>query len=177
METNGNSWILGELATLPREEKLLKKSGMTSYMHLIGSRYICIREATDNQRGILMKVLGKVSSDRISFKNGKPFCKDDHEELFYGSRYFSYPFPSANQITEALDILRSNQDLQQKFEKASMHFNPDSTFWVSDTTRNVFLRKIAQFLNGHDGQLYPANDNSEHYRITFVYFNNGKLNW
>ena len=176
METNGNNWGLGELVTLPREERILKKSGTTEYMHIIGSRYICIREATNKQRGILMRVLGKANGDRITIENGKPFCKDDHEELFYGSRYFSYPFPSASQITEALDILRANQDLQQKFEKASMHLNPDSTFWVSDTTRNVILRKIAQFVNGHDGQLYPANDN-EHYRITFVYFYKGNLNW
>ena len=177
METTENNWILGELVNLPHQEKLLKKSGSKSYSRFIGSRYICIREATEGQRGILMKVLGKTDGDRIILVNGEPFCKDDREELFAGKRYFSYPFPRDNEVMEALDILRGNQDLQRKFEEASMHVNPDSTFWVSDTVRNMLLRRKPQFLGGRDGQLYPANDDSEHYRVTFVYFYKGSLNW
>ena len=177
METTENNWALGEIAILPREEKLLKKSGTTSYSRYIGSRYICIREATDGQRGILMKVLGKTDGDRIHMVNGEPFCKEDREELFVGKRYFSYPFPTANQVMEAIEIVRNNQDLQRKFEEASMHINPDSTFWVSDTTRNMLLRRKQQFLDGRDGQLYPARDDGEHYRVTFVYFYKGCLNW
>lgn len=177
METTENNWTLGEMATLPREEKLLKESGMKSYSHYIASHYICIREATDRQRGILMKVLGKMDSDRIMIVNGKPFSKDDREELFAGRRYYSYPFPTASTVREALDIIRNDQDLQQKFEAASMHINPDSTFWVSDTTRNMLMQKKLQFLGGRDGQLYPASDDGLHYRVTFVYFYKGNLNW
>lgn len=177
METSENNWTLGELVTLPRHDKLLKKSGSTSYLRYIGSRYICIREATDGHRGILMKVLGKTDGDRIHMMNGEPFCKDDREELFIGVRYFSYSFPRATEVMEALDILRGNQDLQRKFEEASMHVNPDSTFWVSDTVRNMLLRRKPQFLGGRDGQLYPARDDGEHYRVTFVYFYKGSLNW
>lgn len=177
METTENNWTLGEMATLPREEKLLKESGMKSYSHYIASRYICIREATDRQRGILMKVLGKMDSDRIMIVNGKPFSKDDREELFAGRRYYSYPFPTASTVREALDIIRNDQDLQQKFEAASMHINPDSTFWVSDTTHNMLMQKKLQFLGGRDGQLYPASDDGLHYRVTFVYFYKGNLNW
>ena len=108
METTENNWILGELVNLPHQEKLLKKSGSTSYSRFIGSRYICIREATGGQRGILMKVLGKTDGDRIIMVNGQPFCKDDREELFAGKRYFSYPFPRDNEVMEALDILRQS---------------------------------------------------------------------
>lgn len=177
METIENKWTLGELVTLPRQEKLLKKSGTTSYLRYIGSRYICIREATDGHRGILMKVLGKTDGDRIIMVNGEPFSKDDREELFVGVRYLSYLFPRDNEVMEALDILRGNQDLQRKFEEASMHVNPDSTFWVSDTVRNVLLHRKPQYLSGRDGQLYPASDDGEHYRVTFVYFYKGSLNW
>lgn len=177
MATTENNWSLGELVILPREEKLLKKWYSKSYSLYIGSRYICIREATNGQRGILMKVLGKTSGDHIMMVNGEPFGKDDREELFNGLRYFSYPFPTASHTMEALDILRANPDLQQKFKEASMHINPDSTFWVSDTTRSMLIFKKPQFLGGRDGQLYLANDNSEHYRVTFVYFYKGNLNW
>jgi hypothetical protein len=177
MDINKNNWTLGEIANLPREEKLLKKSGSTYYSRYIASRYICIREATEGQRGILMKVLGKSDGDRIIMVNGEPFSKDDRDELFAGVRYFSYSFPRVTDVLEALDIIRGNHDLLRKFEEASMHVNPDSTFWVSDTVRNMLLRKKPQFLGGRDGQLYPARDDGEHYRVTFVYFYKGSLNW
>ncbi|MBR1411014.1 MAG: hypothetical protein IJ580_07955 [Prevotella sp.] len=177
METTENKWALGEIATLPREEKLLMVSGSRSYSHYISSHYICIREETEGKRGILMKVIGKANIDRIKLVDGKPFGKDDREELFVGYNYFSYPFPNTNEVVEALDIIRGNLDLQRKFNESSMHINPDSTFWVNDTTRNLFLQRKLQYLGGRDGQLYPARDDGEHYRVTFVYFYKGSLYW
>ena len=49
MESTENNWTLGENVNLPRQEKGLK-SGSTSYVHYIASRYICIREATEGDR-------------------------------------------------------------------------------------------------------------------------------
>ena len=46
----------------------------------MASRYICIREATAGQRGILLKVLGKTTRENIIMRGGKPFCKDDKYE-------------------------------------------------------------------------------------------------
>ena len=175
MESNEHNWSLGEIATLQKMEKLLKKSGSTAYVHYISSRYICIREATDKQRGILVKVLGKPYGDQVGMVNGKPFCKDDHYELFDSHRYYSFPFPSARDVKEALDIIRENQDLLQKFEAASMHINPNSTFWVNNTTRNKFFIKKPQVLSGRDGQLYPADNDGQHYRLSIVYFFKGSL--
>ena len=177
METTESNWTLGEVTTLPRKERLLKKSSRKSYSRYIGSRYVCIREATNEQRGILMKVLGKANSDKIMMVGSEPFCKDDREELFFGVHYLSYTFPKANEVTEALNIIRANQNLKQQFEEVSMHINPDSTFWVSDTTRNMLLVRKPQYLDGRNGQLYTARDNGEHYRVTFVYFYKDNLNW
>lgn len=177
MDSNKNNWRLGETITLQREERRLMQSGLNSYEHYIGSRYICIREASEGQQGILLKVLGKTDSEQIRIVNGCPFCKDDHDELFESDRYFSYPFPSTKSVQEALEIIRNNQDLLHKFEKISMHLNPHSTFWVSDTTRKMLLLKKLQYYNSQDGQLYPAKDSNSHYRITFVYFSEGKLYW
>jgi hypothetical protein len=177
METYKNKWTLGEIVTLDRKEKLLKESGSTIYERFIRSRYICIREANEGQRGILMKVLGKTDSSQIRIVNGQPFCMDDYEELFEGDRCFSFPFPSANEVKEALGIIRYNQSLLQKFENASMHINPNSTFWVNDITRNMLFMKKPQYYSARDGRLSPAKDNSNHYRITFVYFREGELTW
>ena len=177
MESNENKWTLGEIVTLDRKEKPLKKSGTTTYERFIRSRYICFREATEGQQGILMKVLGKPDSEQIKIVNGQPFCKDDYEELFEGNRFFSFPFPSANEVKEALGIIRYNQSLLQKFENASMHINPNSTFWVNDITRNMLFMKKPQYYSARDGRISPAKDDSNHYRITFVYFHQGELRW
>ena len=177
MESNKSNWNLGEIANLPRTEKVLKQSGSTTYVHYIQSRYICIREATENQRGILLKVLGKPNSEHLRMVSGLPFCKDDREELFNGRRYFSFPFPSARDVQEVLEILKWNQSLVDQFEAASMHINPDSTFWVNDTTRNMLFQKKPQFLDARDAQLHPATDDANHYRLSIVHFFKGNLNW
>ena len=177
MESNKNNWTLGEIATLPKQEKTLKKSLTNQYVHYIASRYICIREATDTQRGILVKVLGKCNDEPIRIVNGEPFCNDFHDELFTKDSYSSYPFPSAREVQEVIEILKANQDLLQKFESAKMHINPDSTFWVRDTTRNKLFRKRLQILSGRDGELHPADDDGFHYRLSIVYFFKGSLVW
>ena len=177
MKTTENNWALGELVILPREEKTLKENRSKSYSRFIGSRYLCIREEANGQRGILMKVLGRTIPDKIMIVNGEPFCKDDHVELFFGDRYLSYPFPTAHEVMEVLSILRTNPDLQQQLEKTFVHINSDSTFWIRDTTRNMFFRRTPQYLSACDGQVHSSHDNSEHYRVTFVYFYKGNLSW
>lgn len=178
MEYNANNnWNLGEMAILEKKEKLLKDSSSTIYNRYIGSRYICIREATERRRGILMKVLGKPYIDQIRIVKGQPFCEDYHDLLFEGNLYASYPFPSASEVQTALEIIRGNESLLHKFEKESMHINPDSTFWVKEITHNALFLKKLQYLDSRDGLLHPATDESNHYRVTFVYFRDGKLLW
>ena len=177
MDSNKNNWTLGEVITLKRTQRTLKESGSTSYAQYISSRYICIREDHDGQNGILVKVLGKAYSGQIGMVNGQPFCKDDHEELFAGHRYCSYPFPSVKEVQEVLDIIRDDKSLLQKFEAASMHINPNSTFWVRDTSRNMLFMRKPQFFGGRNGQLYSARDDDYHYRLSIVYFSNGSLIW
>ena len=90
----------------------------------------------------------------------------------------AYMFPtSVKEVQEVLEILRDNKSLLQKFEDASMHINPSSTFWVSDIKRNRFFMKKPQIFSGRDGQLLPAQDDGYHYRISIVYFSKGSLIW
>ena len=65
METPEHKWSVGELVSLTWNERQLKKNGSTSYAELVSSRYICVREATDEQpsstfwvRGIAGRMLG-----------------------------------------------------------------------------------------------------------------------
>ena len=176
MDSKENNWTVGETVILKRMEKSLSEGLSTLYAQYISSRYICIREVNGEQRGILLKVLGKAYSNQIEMVNGQPFCKDDHEELFAGHRYCSYPFPSAKEVQEVLEILRDDKSLLQKFEAASMHINPNSTFWVNDTTHNMLLMRKPQILNGRDGQISSAGD-VNHYRISIVYFSKDSLIW
>ena len=175
MEINENNWKVGELVNLPRMEKFLKKSGSTRYERLTGSRYICVREATDNQRGILVKVLGKCLPEYVKVVGGKPFTKDDHEELFEGRRYFSYPYPMAKDVKEVLGILRNNPSLLQYFQNASMHINPNSKFWVSDMAHHLLVLKKPQCYDASSDTLCSITENELAYRITMLYFFKGEL--
>ena len=177
MESKENNWSVGEIVTLSKTKKPLKKSGSRTFVRYVNSRYICIREAKDGQRGILLKVLGKAMADDIAMVNSEPFCKDYSEDLFESTTYFSYPFPSTDEVQEVLSIFREHPGLTAVFEKASMHINPNSTFWVSDTVRNKFFLKKPQILSGRDGQLCTPSDDDNHYRLSIVYFFKGSLIW
>ena len=47
--------------------------------------------------------------DQILLVSGTPFCKDDRDYLFRGKCYYSYPFPLADDLKEALDIIVPTQ--------------------------------------------------------------------
>lgn len=169
---------IGEIINLPRAKRVLASSNNATYERFIGSRYICIREASTEQRGILVKVLGRAYGDYAKIIKGEPFWKDDDDILFYGAIYYSYALPSAKAVKEVLDIVRGNQDLLNRFEEAGMHLNPNSTFWVNKIKHSKLFFKKLQYLDAHDGKLYTANNADSHYRISIVYFNNdGELSW
>ncbi len=176
-ESTNKDWRVGELVTLGQSTTLLKKNGTKSYLSVVSSHYVCVREATERQQGILVKVLGKVTRDQILMVNGNPFCKDDRDYLVKGKRYFSYPFPLADDLKEALDIIVANPSLQQRFEEESMHFNPSSTFWVRGIAGRMLGLKKLQFFDASTGQLFKALDDTPHYRLTIAFFNKDKLSW
>ena len=78
MESDKKNFTLGEVVLLPRKTSQINKR----YEYLMMSRYICIREASENQRGILLRVLGKTARQNIIMQGGKPFCKDDKYEAY-----------------------------------------------------------------------------------------------
>jgi hypothetical protein len=97
--------------------------------------------------------------------------------MFEGDRYFSYPFPKANQVKEVLDILRQSPRLLMTLEGLKMHINPNSMFWVSEIARKAFFFKIPQVYDSRTGQLLPASKDTLYYRISIVYFFEGELIW
>ena len=77
-----------------------------------------------------------------------------------------------DEVKEALDILRSNPELVDKFEKASMHINPRSSYWVRDAGRNMLFMKTPQVYDSRSEELTDSgNRSSIHYRLAIVYFN------
>ena len=109
-------------------------------------------------------------------KGGEPFCKDDKEEAFSSDIYYSYRFPSEVELKEVLHILRHDQCLIDILEEASMHINPNSTFWVRDTARSVLLQKKLQYHDVPSGKLIAdSNDGKVHYRLTIAYFRKSQI--
>lgn len=169
MDSNDKKWSLGELVHLPRTTRFLENKNFKSYENFIGSRYICIREATEGQYGILLKVLGRTPAEFIKMVCGSPFCKDDSMELFEGICYFSYSFPTLAQVKEVLEVLRNNPDLLPKFDEAMMHVNPKSSFWIREATKKFFMLK-PQYYDVSTDSLSIAPGDPAPYRLTMVYF-------
>ena len=176
LDLAGSDCRLGELVTLNWNDALIKKSGQTSYAYCAVSNYVCVREATDSQCGILVKVLGRISKEFIMFVNGEPFCKDEREDLFKGMRYYSYPFPTVDALKEVLEIVGSDEVLKERLKAESMSFNPLSSFWVRETAGS-FLTKKPQYYDATSGLLCKATDNTAHYRLTIAYFQQDELFW
>ena len=168
MESEEKKNILGTIVTFPRKEELLKKNITQSFVRQTGSRYICVREATDGQEGIYVKVLGKIPKDLIMMVCGQPFVKDDRAEMFDGVCYYSYPFPTLEELKEVLDIIRNNRSLLQQFEEASMHINPQSKFWVNETASHLLVMKKPQYYDAASDSLLTALDIDIAYRLTIV---------
>ena len=172
LRTTKNEWSVGELVTLNWTRTHLIKEGKMSYSYMIDSRYFCIREATESQRGILIKSLDKTKQNNIMLVRGKPFCKDDFDNMFLNKHYFSFSFPMVDELKEVLDILRSDIDIQQKLLDNNMITNPNGTFWVNDTKSQFLgLKQKLQYYDSPTDSMVTANSQSErHQRITIVYF-------
>lgn len=170
-------WSLGEEVTLPRTERLLKKSGSRIYHRYINSRYICIREASDDQPGILLKVLGKAMSDDVFMVSSQPFSKDHVDDLFEGRLYYSYPFPTEHEIREVLDIFHNNPNFVVTFEKASMHINPQSKFWINEISSRLVFMKKPRYYDARKHITDKATNDTIAYRLSVVYFTKSELIW
>jgi hypothetical protein len=154
------------------------KSGWNStYVRYINSRYICVREATDSQRAIFAKVLGRFAPSEVSIVDGKPFTRNDTDQLFEGYCYYSYPFPELKDVTEFLEILRSNPSLLKCFEEASMPFKPQSKIWVNEVLKYLFIKKKPMCYNPSADCLCTANDNEAPYRLTLAFYFKDELIW
>ena len=91
-------------------------------------------------------------------------------ELFEGICYFSYSFPRLEDLKEVLEVLRNNPDLLPKFDAASMHVNPKSSFWIRETTKKLFLIRKPQCYDVSTDSLSTSIDDPAPYRVTMVYF-------
>ena len=177
MEPITSNWKTGDIVTLQRIDKMLKKNSTTAYKELVSSRYVCVHEASKGERGILVKVLGKIPARYLNIVDGKPFVKDDTEELFYDTNYYSFPFPKANEVEEVLSIIRNNPELKKQFESISMHINTEATFWVRETTRNLLFTKQLQYFDAKSCHTCKAIENKARYRLSIVYYYNSELVW
>ena len=172
-ESDNKNWKLGEVVVLPRKTTQSNKK----YEYLMASRYICIREATAGQRGILLKVLGKTTRENIIMQGGQPFCKDEKYEGLYSDTYFSYRFPSMKELKEVLDILKKDESLLEIFKINNMSIKLDSTFWVRDTASRLFFLKEPQYYDANHGPLTATSDDETHHRLTIAYFYKSNVSW
>jgi len=176
MESAEYSWKLGDIVELPRKTRRLDDSLTRAFEQLINSKYVCVREATEKTRGMLVKILGKSDWDDIMYVADEPYCKDDKDETFRGDIYYSFRFPSVKELQTVFDIVQEHPELVDRFKETSMRLNVNSTFWVRETSRKFLFMKQAQYYK--DGQLFTASDDNRlHYRLTTAYFYKSMIAW
>ena len=168
---NAGKWHLGDIIFVPRTTRVLKKSKKSVYKRIVDLQYICVREATENQCGILLRVLGKTKASSIETVCGEPFYADESFSLLEGMEYQGYSFPTTSQLTEVLGIVHDNPSLLSKFHAASMPFDPQSLFWVYDSSLSLGSLKNLQCYDATSGNLCKAPTGVSPIRLTMVYFN------
>lgn len=177
MEPITSKWKTGDIVTLQRAEKTLKTTDNSFFKEFVNSRYVCVREASKGERGILVKVLGKAPVSSLEIIEDRPFAKDGIDQMFDNVNYYSYPFAKAIEIEEVLSIIRHNQGLLNVFESISMHIDTEATFWVRETTRNMLFMKQLQYFDASQSLICVAKENEAHYRLSIVYYYNSELVW
>ena len=175
MDSDDYKWKVGAFKNLPEVSRVFMKKGSTTYKHFYGSRFVCIREEDAEHPGILMKAIGLTSLHEIIVVGGESFCMDEGEDLLSGKVYSSFRFPTVEQLTEALAILRENPSLMTIFDDLIMPFDLNSTFWVREPVRNFLFQKKPQFYDARTGTLSSSSYKTLHNRLTMVYFRKGEL--
>jgi hypothetical protein len=171
MELKNKQWKLGEVVTLPRTSQPLRHSGQKAYEFQIESEYVCVREAIGSQRGMLVKMMGRVPEKDIKTVAGQPFCNDHQEEVNGKQVIYSYPVPTTEELKEVLQLVRDNDVLWHQLCDASMHINPNGTFWVRETGRKMLVKKKPKYYDPKVDLTEIAADAEElHRRLTIVYF-------
>ena len=143
MATNTNKWKVGETVRLPRAERLLKKGFSASYETFIDSRYICIREATDRQQGVLVKVLDKTHTEETEVVGGQLYTIDETDQLFDSYKYLCYQFPSAADVKEVLSIIRGDEPSGKVRGRAHAHKSRLHVLGMRDGKYNGFPEEKA----------------------------------
>jgi len=167
---------VGEVAVLPYEYAFVSNSGQTRYEWFVRSRYVCVREDSDSQYGILVKYMGDYASPSIIVKGGEPFCKDDKTVRLEGNTYNSYRFPTTHEVKEVLGILKGNENLIGVFKSLMMEIDPSSTFWVREMESRFPFRKLFRYYDPESDKVYSSTDkNKDHCRMAVVYFHESKL--
>ena len=171
-QEKSQEWSVGELVNMERSTTQLKESGTNMYSNMVSSQYVCIRETTDGQDGILVRGLGNIRQRHIMIVSGEPFIKDERDDLFVGKQYYSHPLPTADELKEVLDIVRTDENIQQKLKACGMQFDSNGTFWVSDTKAKFCgLKRDLQYYDTKTGRLATAKSPDEyHQRITVAFF-------
>lgn len=172
MEQQKGKWCVGDLVTLPRKVAFIEKRGIRVYEYFSRSKYVCVRERTAEQPGLLVKLLGRCDAEELMRVNYELFSKDDKVEGFNANHYCCYRFPTADQVQEVLDIIEDNDQLRQQFEAVGMIWSPDAFYWVRNVKRKLLgLCWAPQYYNPFNKQTIPADKKSAtHYRMAVVTF-------
>ena len=175
VDDNENNWRKGDVVVFPWKSRRFVREDSKSFHFYFSSTFVCIREADDKHRGILLRVLERTSKSDLLIVGNELYRKDERNNSVDRKRYYGFRFPSTKSLKTALEILRKEPELMSLLQQESMSFHLDSKFWVREPGRRLFFLKTPQYYDSRTDTLHCAEDGASYRRLTMVYFQKGNL--
>lgn len=165
-------WSLGEFVKVPHYTETIGKKDGKKYKHLWERRYICVREATEGQQGILIKVLDRATSVQLQLMGGEPFYRDGKVVNKDRRNYYGFQFPKLEELKVVLDLLKQNELVTMKLREKWSHFDLTGLFWIRELKSRFFgFQKKPQYYDNKTKQVAVGKGgNKRIQRISIIYF-------
>lgn len=173
MTEKKSRWTVGEKVSLHHHKTILYRLPRRIFAHFVASRYLCIREASSKNRGILLKVLGTFEAGEISSRRFEAFCKDAKDDGydFRPDSYYSFRFPTKKQVKEVLQILKAQPELVERLYEIGMGFSWQQGYWVRGMAFNCLLGSKPKWYDPTADAVFVSHrSEEEHLRMSIVYF-------
>ncbi|MCR4852225.1 MAG: hypothetical protein K5893_01370 [Prevotella sp.] len=173
--SNLSEWKVGNLVAPGLMFRKICHYGGKIYMNFVDSKFVCIREATASEPGVLVKVLNSCDQSRFLFRKGEPFVKDYKNVNFESPvEYCSFRLPTVEEIKFVLSIAKSDKTLGEMLSDRGLSPYEPATYWTRDISRSIIGRHV-KFYDSATGEVKSeSGDDTERIRITVVYFTTHK---
>ena len=173
--TGMSEWKVGDVVAPGLMFRKICRFGGKIYMHFLDSKYICIREASAEAPGMLVKVLNSCDQSRFLFRGGEPFIKDYKTVNFESPvEYSTFRLPTVEEVRFVLATAKADVQLGQMLANRGLSPNEPATYWTRGIGGNILGRRVEFYDSATRTVKTESGSNTERIRITVAYFTSQK---